>query len=638
MTSDLDTFRALRADLGRLRKRLSEAEVHAARDLESVHAAYRESACNLIHYLTARQIDLRPLQLELWRRGLSSLGRIEGHVGDALDQVLARLDESLSLAGDEVSQDEPRERRKVSCDAAEKLLHRHTRDLFGPKPAGRHVHVMVTAPDARAVDDAWVSSLLDAGVTLLRVNGAHEEAPEWRRIVETARRVATERGASLRILFDLPGRKLRTVAPGPGPRVERWKPERDDFGRVVMPCRVQLRLEGTERRGRGPSLEIPARTWPKLTTGDELVVNDTRGKARHLVVTELGEHEGFAYLNRTAYVVPEARVRLRRAGVLLDEFRVTSVEEQPFRIELSTGDRLRLAPASRLEALVGGPLPVIGCSLSELLMDLKEGARVLFDDGKIECEVEERDPSGVVLRVTHAPRDGARLGAEKGINVPDTPLRGAALSPDDEHALAFAVANADMVGASFVRDAEDVRAVYRRLDQLGARGVGVVLKIETPVAFARLPAILLAAMSRYPVGVMIARGDLAVEAGFERLAELQEEILWLCEAAHLPVIWATQVLDRLAHTGTATRAEVTDAAMAVRAECVMLNKGPYIADAVSTLVDILRRMESHQYKKRNLYRRLSVGLSPLPPAEREPELGSRAEEEAANPKPRADPV
>jgi pyruvate kinase len=146
----------------------------------------------------------------------------------------------------------------------------------------------------------------------------------------------------------------------------------------------------------------------------------------------------------------------------------------------------------------------------------------------------------------------------------------------------------------------------------------VVLKIETPAAFARLPAILLVAMTRYPVGVMIARGDLAVEAGFERLAELQEEILWLCEAAHLPVIWATQVLDRLTHTGTATRAEVTDAAMAVRAECVMLNKGPYIADAVVTLVDILRRMESHQYKKRSLYRRLSLELPPLATVEPEP--------------------
>jgi pyruvate kinase len=153
-----------------------------------------------------------------------------------------------------------------------------------------------------------------------------------------------------------------------------------------------------------------------------------------------------------------------------------------------------------------------------------------------------------------------------------------------------------------------VRELYRRLATLGADHVGVVLKIETTDAFDHLPAIILAALERAPVGVMIARGDLAIESGYERLAELQEEMLWLCEAAHIPVIWATQVLDTLARTGRPSRAEVTDAAMAVRAECVMLNKGPFVAEAVGALDNILRRMEQHQYKKRSLYRRLHVQL------------------------------
>ena len=116
---------------------------------------------------------------------------------------------------------------------------------------------------------------------------------------------------------------------------------------------------------------------------------------------------------------------------------------------------------------------------------------------------------------------------------------------------------------------------------------------------------LLAAMrSDAPVGVMIARGDLAVEAGYERLAELQEEILWICEAANVPAIWATEVLDRLAKTGRPSRAEITDAAMAERAECVMLNKGPRIVEAVAVLDDILRRMADHQRKKFSLLRPL----------------------------------
>ena len=103
---------------------------------------------------------------------------------------------------------------------------------------------------------------------------------------------------------------------------------------------------------------------------------------------------------------------------------------------------------------------------------------------------------------------------------------------------------------------------------------------------------------------MIARGDLLVECGYERLAEIQEEILWLCEAAHLPVVWATQVLESLAQKGIPSRAEITDAAMGARAECVMLNKGPHILDAIEILDSILRRMQSHQAKKTSRLRRL----------------------------------
>jgi pyruvate kinase len=121
-----------------------------------------------------------------------------------------------------------------------------------------------------------------------------------------------------------------------------------------------------------------------------------------------------------------------------------------------------------------------------------------------------------------------------------------------------------------------------------------------------LPRLLLSALRTPPVGVMVARGDLAVEVGFERLAEVQEEILWLCEAAHVPAIWATQVLENLTKKGAPSRAEVTDAATAVRAECVMLNKGPYVIDAVAFLDDVLRRMQGHHDKKRAMLRRLSV--------------------------------
>jgi pyruvate kinase len=188
--------------------------------------------------------------------------------------------------------------------------------------------------------------------------------------------------------------------------------------------------------------------------------------------------------------------------------------------------------------------------------------------------------------------------------LPDTDLHTPFLTESDHVVFEFAARHADMISLSFLRRGHDVDVAREELNRLGAHDLGIVLKIETHAGFSNLPDILLHAMRSSTVGVMIARGDLAVEMGYARMAEVQEEILWLTEAAHLPVVWATEVLDQLARTGRPSRAEVTDAAMAQRAECVMLNKGPYVVDAVTELDDILRRMARHQRKTVPLLRPL----------------------------------
>jgi pyruvate kinase len=198
------------------------------------------------------------------------------------------------------------------------------------------------------------------------------------------------------------------------------------------------------------------------------------------------------------------------------------------------------------------------------------------------------------------------LRSEKGINLPDTDLRLPALTKEDISDLQFVVQYADMVGLSFANSARDVEDLIENMRQLKKDHPAIVLKIETRRGFDNLPAMLLAAMQAPVAGVMIARGDLAIECGFGRLAEVQEQILWICEAAHVPAIWATQVLEGLAKEGLPTRAEVTDAAMGQRAECIMLNKGDHIVDATRALDDILRRMQDHQTKKRSLLRKLHL--------------------------------
>jgi pyruvate kinase len=248
----------------------------------------------------------------------------------------------------------------------------------------------------------------------------------------------------------------------------------------------------------------------------------------------------------------------------------------------------------------------IPCSLDAAFQSAEPGHIIRFDDGKIGSRVVSNDGDEIVVQISYTGPRMARLRPEKGINLPDTALAISALTDKDLHDLEFLVKYVDMVGLSFVRTPEDVLLLEQRLEELGGSEIGVVLKVENRQAFENLPRLLLTAMYSPPVGVMVARGDLAVEVGFERLAEVQEEILWLCEAAHVPVIWATQVLEGLAKTGSPTRAEVSDAVMSGRADAVMLNKGPYIVEAVRFLNGVLERMHAHQHKRRSMLRKLSI--------------------------------
>jgi len=246
----------------------------------------------------------------------------------------------------------------------------------------------------------------------------------------------------------------------------------------------------------------------------------------------------------------------------------------------------------------------IGVMLSQIIDDVKINDIVLFDDGMIKSVVVSKTDEDIELLITHCYKP--KLSSQKGINLPDTKLNLPALTAKDIENLPFVSKNADIVGYSFVRTAEDVQFLYEQLNLNNAKDLGVVFKIENKEAFENLTFILLEGMKRDKIGVMIARGDLAVEIGFERISEVQNEILWLCEAAHIPVIWATQVLENLAKTGIPTRAEISDVVQGVQAECIMLNKGPYINDAIKMLKNILIRMEAHSLKKKNSLRALNI--------------------------------
>jgi pyruvate kinase len=569
--------------------------------------------------LSLRQHDLRDLQLELARLGLSSLGRTEACALAGLEAVLGAL---YRLSG-RTSSDKTDANVPVDHIAGPKLLEHNAEALLGPEPPGRKVRIMVTAPPDAAGEYELVRSLLAAGMDCMRINAAHDEIAAWQAMAQHLRRARNELGRPCRLHFDLAGPKLRTGPIGEGARVLRVKPRRGPRGEALAAARVWLTdaehsaLPPRDAQPPDAVLPIQGGILSDVRVGDRLELRDARDrKIRLEVLSAFANGGAWAAAWDGAYIEAASRVELRRAGRDVARGIVGALPVVQPTVLLRPGDRFVLEPEGELaRAPVFGPRGELiqpahlTCTLPEVFRDVRAGEKIWLDGGRIGGVVKSAEPARIEIEVTHAQPQGSKLGADKSINLPDTELHLAGLTPKDLVDLEFARSEADLVGLSFVRSPDDVSSLARELESQSARRPGIVLKIETRQAFERLPRLLLTGMRAPPLGVMVARGDLAVEMGFERLAEVQEEILWLCEAAHVPVIWATQVLESLAKTGIPSRAEVTDAAMSVRAECVMLNKGPHIDRAVHFLDNVLLRMKDHHQKKRSMLRRLAVSAT-----------------------------
>jgi pyruvate kinase len=431
----------------------------------------------------------------------------------------------------------------IDLEAGAALLKSPTDELLGNASSDLQTRTVVTMPAEAATDFALVRGLVEAKMDCARINCAHDDPSVWLRMIENIRRTERLTQRRCKVLMDLAGPKIRTGPVESPAEVVKVKPQRDAYGAVTAAARIWL--YAVERPEPAP-LASAARIgtsldWRRgLRRGMVFAFKDARGAKRTFAIADASERGAWALLTQTAYIVPPTDAA----------------------IDFSIGDRLIIA-----------------------------GSIVSADTDRL------------LVRIERTPAKGGKLRADKGINLPQSELKVPALSSRDMADVQFIAKHADIVALSLVNSPDDVALLPRTLANLNQRELAVVAKIETRRAFRNLSSILLALLRSTQCGVMIARGDLAVECGFERL---EEEILWLCEAAHLPVIWATQVLENLAKKGLPSRAEITDAAMSNRAECVMLNKGPHVIEAVRALRGILRRMQSHQQKKRSMLRELEL--------------------------------
>lgn len=610
----LRDLRHLRAEVAKTRKKLiAEWKPQIkARDFQS-------SAANMAAYIGLRRHDLGDIQSQLAAMGLSSLGRTEGHVLANLDAVIHALE---ALNGSPVPVKKFLATVRAFGKDSDQLV-RCTRDLFGKAPMHRSVRIMVTLPSEAATDYAFVRQLVRRGMDCARINCAHDGPEAWQQMSEFVRRAARETGRNCKVMMDLAGPKLRTGPVAPDQGIIRLRPSRDNRGGITASATVILDASGQPGRSAGKDglgrrlparLSVDANWLQRLGKGDQIKFTDLRGKEGVLTVEErLSAHEVRAACDISAYLEESIALRhISRSGhhhPVFETF-VGTVATAPTTILLCEGDMLLLTraqtPAEPGRVFKQGQrIPAhISCAQPAVLEQLKPGVRVEIDDGRISTRVVSLSEEGALLQVTRAKAQGSKLMAEKGLNFPDTALVLPALTEKDLRDLDFIVNHADIVGYSFVQSAKDMELLLKALARRKGSKLGIVAKIETSKGLQNLPEIIVLGAGNHPFGVMIARGDLAIEIGYEQLAETQEEIMWLCESAHVPVIWATQVLEGLIKEKLPSRAEVTDAAMAERAECIMLNKGPFVLDAIDVLDHVVARMQSHQSKKNPLMRTL----------------------------------
>ena len=581
----------------------------------------REQNCsrdNLFCYLALRKHDMADLQIRLDQEGLSSLGMIENNVLFSMEQVLKHFGiEPVS----------PNMLCKVTAQYGSSILSNRTRMTLGDHEK-RRTRIMVTLDASDIFRYDLIEQLLESGMDLVRINCAHNTKREWKLLIESIR-IAEQRliqhGKYVRhkcpILMDLGGPKIRIGEVEHKASPLKIVVLKDRHGRSVRLVEGILDSEASITKmvtmEGAPTTFVIAVTkvdyggLGSLQIGQKIIFRDARDeRLRTMTVLErLSPTKVRVGLEHTAYLKEGVRLECQSSGIANNDsrcsFTVGRIMPQPAEINVEAGNILLLyRDSSRLghSANKSDDTPAgISCTHPEVLERVLVGHRVFIDDGRIEALVRSSNNQYLELEIISPEGLVAEIKSHKGINFPDSSIKLPALTAQDIQDLQFISEYADLVGLSFVQNPEDLYSLKQEISKLRT-DLGIVAKIETVESTHNLARILLAGLELTKFAILIARGDLAVEVGFENLVFVQEDILCMCESAHVPVILATQVLESLTESGLRNRAEASDAIMGQRAECVMLNNGVHIVEAVKTLGSLLSVEEQHQMKKHQLFR------------------------------------
>ena len=372
------------------------------------------SAQNLLHYLALRQEDIRPLQDELTRLGLSSLGRVEPHVMATINAVLRNLYLLTEKAVD--TTDWPDRYEDFTNGGV--CLKENTTHLFGEHPGKRRDHIMVTMPIEAADDYLMVHQLLISGMNCMRINCAHDYPEIWSRMIETLRNAEQSTGLSCRILMDLGGPKLRLGPMETKPAVIKIRPVRAQEWQILRPARIWLTPAKTSFS------EMPAADFPfamiqdwldGLKDGDRISFRDVRGSKRTWRIREKradgcwAESKKTALMSRmvlscrhvTRWVSPVQRQKspvchLEDSVCLIRKVMCCSCQQkvEPGKPAFHDSDGELLNPGK------------VSLAIPEVYRDVRLGEPIFFDDGRIAGIVEKREAEAAADSYHSYPQTG----------------------------------------------------------------------------------------------------------------------------------------------------------------------------------------------------------------------------------------
>lgn len=565
-----------------------------------------KSIRNLQAYINLRSQDISDLQNELTMLGLSSLGRAQSCVINSINQDILILSKLLHKPYVQTKLDA----EALNYDESKGLMLKNC-EVFGKSKEKFKTKIMVTLPSEASNDPYLIADLIKNGTSVLRINTAHDDAQTWQNMAKIIKEENIKQNKDTKIYVDLAGPKNRTkniekvFTPF---KIGSWRdPKEIEIVPLSKTGALTKKGEKDEFGNRLSTIVVSDEFFQKAKKASEIIIDDFEREKTQTYPIVLKKERVFFEANKKITIFENTTVEIEDENE--DENSIMSklynFELLPRVIKLFKKQKIIITHKNILgQANFSyenkSYAAIIGCSNKEIFPYVKVGDEIFIDDGKIGCKAVETNEIGIVCEVFLAKDDGTVLKEEKGINFPNTDLQIDAITPEDKNNFETIAEFADIIGISFAQTQEDIKTLQNMLKEKNKTNVAIAPKIETKTALKNLPKLLETLIKWEKFAIMIARGDLAIEVGFDNLPYIQEEILSICEAGHVPVIYATQILEGKMKNNLPSRAEVIDAATAQRADCVMLNKGPYVTDTVIVLKNILRQMHTLFQKNRQL--------------------------------------